>query len=404
MKKFVSVICLLALVSLLLSLPVSAAGEAESTGVTINVYNWGEYIANGEDGTMDINREFEKRTGIKVNYTTFDSNETMYTKIKGGGVSYDVIIPSDYMVEKMIAEGLVQELNFDNIPNYQYIDESLRTEPYYDPSGKYSVPYTWGTTCLIYNTKQVTEPVDSWDMLWNEKYKGKILMFDNPRDAFGIAQFKNGFSLNTTDENELKQCEESLKEQKQLADTVYEMDQTIEKMANGSAYIAPYYVGDAVRMYDSNPDLKIVFPKEGVNKYVDAMCIPTGAKHKAEAEAYINFLCDPEIAYENMLYVAYASPVTQAAERHKQDIAADYGEEWVDVFYPPESVKTEGFIKLPDETNRMMDEMWASIKTWHGGGSNTLVIVLVVVLFVVLAGGVILLRVRKKRRERELDE
>lgn len=178
---------------------------AEPTGVTINVYNWGEYISNGTEGSLDVNAEFTRRTGIEVNYTTFDSNESLYSKLAGGGASYDVIVPSDYMISKLMNENMLAELDFSNIPNFEYIDEQFRN-PDYDPENKFSVPYTWGTVGLFYNTDYVTEPVTSWSILWDEQYSGKILMFDNPRDAFAIAQERLGFSLNSTDESEWEQA------------------------------------------------------------------------------------------------------------------------------------------------------------------------------------------------------
>ena len=211
MKKTASLFLALFLLLSAAALPASAeeAGwdfsekypDAAPTGVTINVYNWGEYIANGTEGSLDVNAEFTRRTGIEVNYTTFDSNESLYSKLAGGGANYDVIIPSDYIVSKMIAENMLAELDFSNIPNFEYVDEQFRN-PDYDPGSAHSVPYTWGTVGLFYNTDYITEPVTSWSILWDEQYSGKILMFDNPRDAFAIAQARLGFSLNTTDESE----------------------------------------------------------------------------------------------------------------------------------------------------------------------------------------------------------
>ena len=188
------------LLAMLLLAPGAAAAEY-NPDVTINVYSWGEYIANGTDGSMDINAEFTRRTGIKVNYTTFDSNESLYSKLVGGGADYDVIVPSDYMVSRLIDEGMLLPLDYENIPNYQYIDEQFRS-PGYDPEEKYSVPYTWGVVGVFYNTRYIDE-VTSWESLWNDEYAGKILMFDNPRDSFAIAQFLLGQDVNTTDPEEI---------------------------------------------------------------------------------------------------------------------------------------------------------------------------------------------------------
>ena len=277
---------------------------AEPTGVTINVYNWGEYISNGTEGSLDVNAEFTRRTGIEVNYTTFDSNESLYSKLAGGGASYDVIVPSDYMISKLMNENMLAELDFSNIPNFEYIDEQFRN-PDYDPENKFSVPYTWGTVGLFYNTDYVTEPVTSWSILWDEQYSGKILMFDNPRDAFAIAQERLGFSLNSTDESEWEQAAMLLKEQKPLVQA-YVMDQIFDKMESGEAWLAPYYSGDAGTLVENNENIKFIVPEEGTNYFVDAMCIPATAEHKKEAELYINFMCDPEISGANMDFVGYA--------------------------------------------------------------------------------------------------
>lgn len=276
MKKGIVFLSALLMTALFAVTPL--AGSAEEETVTINVYNWGQYMALGEEGAIHVNEEFTKRTGIKVNYAIYESNEVMYTKLKTGGANYDVIIPSDYMIERMIKEDMLEELNFDNIPNFQYIDEGF-VNPVYDPENKFSVPYTYGTVGLIYNTKYVTEAPDSWEALWDEQYKGKILMFDNPRDAFGIVQALLGYNLNTTDEEALKACQEKLKEQKPLVQG-YVMDQVFQLMENEDAWLAPYYAGDFLTMYENNPDLGFVLPKEGFNKFVDAICIPKGAAHQ----------------------------------------------------------------------------------------------------------------------------
>jgi len=199
MRRTLSV--LICLVLLLTALPTAAFADKT---VTINVYNWGQYISDGTDDSIDVNAAFTEATGIEVNYMTYDSNETMYTKLKNGGSSYDVIIPSDYMIARLIAEDMLEEINFDNIPNYSLIDETYKNTSY-DPENRYSVPYTWGTVGLIYNSKYVDEAdVGSWDLMWNPKYSGKILMFDNPRDAFAISQFLLGVSINTQDSDELR--------------------------------------------------------------------------------------------------------------------------------------------------------------------------------------------------------
>lgn len=260
--------------------------------ISINVYNWGEYISTGADeGTLDVNTEFEKLTGIKVNYTNFATNEELYAKLKGGGASYYIVIPSDYMISKMIKEKLIQKLDFDNIPNFSYIMDNFRNMEY-DPENEYSVPYTWGTVGIIYDETVVDineEDID-WDLLWNEEYADQILMFDNPRDAFAIAEILLGYSLNTENPDELAAAAEKLKKQKKVVQG-YVMDEIFDKMGAGDALIAPYYAGDALTIMEENDSLNFVVPKSGTNLFVDAMCIPKSSKQKEAAEMYINFMC-----------------------------------------------------------------------------------------------------------------
>ena len=245
MKKVISVFLVLAT---LVCLCAGCGKSSEKT--TIYVYNWGQYISEGDDDSIDVIAEFEKKyPNIKVQYSTFDSNETMYAKLKNGGITVDVVIPSDYMIGRMRQEGMLQELNYDNIPNAQYIDASYRGMAF-DPEDKYSVPYTWGTTGIIYNSKYVDEAdVTGWELLWNEKYAGKILMFDNSRDAFGIAEYLLGYSVNSTDSAELQACADKLAEQKPVVQQ-YVMDQIFDAMENEEAWIAPYYAGDYLTMVE----------------------------------------------------------------------------------------------------------------------------------------------------------
>lgn len=327
--------------------------------VTINVYNWGQYISEGEDDTLDVIAAFEERyPNIKVNYSTYDSNETMYTKLANGGISVDVIIPSDYMVARMIQEDMLLELDFDNIPNYQYIDEAFRNTDY-DPENKYSIPYTWGTVGIIYNTRYVDEAdVTGWELLWNEKYAGKILMFDNSRDAFGIAQYLLGYSVNTTDEAALRACAVKLAEQKPMVQQ-YVMDQIFDSMENGEAWIAPYYAGDYLAMAENNPDLAFYMPEhQGFNLFIDAMCIPSCAREKAAAEAFINFLCDPEICGGNLDYLGYSAPETAAKAYMDPEMAQS------DIAYPSEETLAAGtsFAYLPEETSRLMEKLFMEVR------------------------------------------
>ena len=323
--------------------------------ITLNVYNWGMNMADGTDGTMDLVAEFEKRyPHIKVNMSEYDSNETLYSKLSAGGITVDVIIPSDYMIERMIAEDMLLELDFSNIPNYQYVDEQFRN-PDFDPENKYSVPYTWGTVGILYNTKYVDEAdVTGWELLWNEKYAGKILMIDNSRDAFGIAQYLLGYDVNTMDKAELDACANKLAEQRPLVQQ-YVMDQIYATMQNEEAYIATYYAGDCMLMMEENPDLAFYLPEDqGFNLFTDAMCIPKCCKEKEAAELFINFLCDPEISGANMDYICYASPLSEAKNYMEEYLAES------EVVYPSEEVLSKGtsYAYLSEEISRYVESLY----------------------------------------------
>ncbi|MBQ3257449.1 MAG: spermidine/putrescine ABC transporter substrate-binding protein [Oscillospiraceae bacterium] len=330
-------------------------------GISINVYNWGEYISTGADeGTLDVNSEFTKLTGIKVNYTNYATNEELYAKLKGGGATYDIIIPSDYMISKMIKEDMIQELNFDNIPNFSYIMDNFRNMAY-DPENAYSVPYTWGTVGIIYDETMIDIPPEEidWDILWNETYLDQILMFDNPRDAFMIAESLLGYSINTESEDELRDCAEKLKEQKRIVQA-YVMDEIFDKMGAGDALIAPYYAGDALTIMDENDSLNFVVPASGTNLFVDAMCIPTTSKQKEAAEMYINFMCEPDIAFANIDYICYSTPHSAAFEMLDEEVQND------PVSYPSQDFiadKTTVFVNLSDEANKTMQDLWTEMKS-----------------------------------------
>ena len=398
MKKLLS---LLMLTVLLLSLLSGCAGETDER-VTINVYNWGQYISEGDDGCIDVIAEFEARyPNIKVNYVTFDSNETMYTKMAGGGITVDVIIPSDYMVGRLIEEGMLRELNYDNIPNARYIDPDLETT--YDPDGRYSVPYSWGTVGIIYNTKYVDEAdVTGWEILWNENregeqldYAGKILMFDNSRDAFAIAQCRLGYDLNITDEAQLLECAKLLEQQRPVVQQ-YIMDQVFDLMENEEAWIAPYYAGDYLSMAGENEDLAFYLPQDqNFNRFIDAMCIPTCCENKDAAETFINFLCDPEIAGGNMDWICYSTPIPAAKEYMELD------EEMEAVNYEVEG--GTGYLALPRETTRYVDSLFMKVRngisleedgvsaTWLWTGIAALVLIVATV-------AILLLKKQKKKK------
>ena len=366
----------LVLVILLAALPTQASAAGT---VTINVYNWGQYISDGTDDSIDVIAEFEDAyPNIKVNYMTYDSNESMYTKLKAGGASFDLIFPSDYMVDKLIQEDMLEELNFDNIPNFQYIDASFKNLAY-DPDNRYSVPYTWGTVGIIYNTKYVDEAdVTGWDVFWNEKYSGKVLMFDNPRDAFAIAQFKLGYDINTEDSVALGLAAQSLRDEKPVVQA-YVMDQVFDKMERAEAWIAPYYAGDYLTMVEENPDLAFCFPEEGYNLFVDAICIPKGAEHKEAAEAFINFLLSPEVCAQNLEYLGYSAPSAAAKALMDPEMAES------PVAYPSEEVLARGaaFRALSEKATQEMNSLWLTVKTADTATTVYLILTAVAVVSVV---------------------
>ena len=345
MKKLFCVILALAMV-----LALAACGGGKADNGEVNVYNWGEYIDE------EVLEQFKDETGIKVNYTTYSDNESMYSTLKNGAAQYDVIIPSDYMISRLISEDGLEKLNFDNIPNYANIDDAYKNMEY-DPQNEYSVPYMWGVVGVVYNKTMLDYTPTSWDVLWDENLSGQILMFDNSRDALAIALEKLGYSLNTTDEGELKEAQELLVQQKPLVQA-YVMDQIFDKMEAGEAAVGPYYAGDAVTMMEENPDLDFFFPEEGSNYYVDAMCIPKGAANKDNAEAFINFMCDPEIMAANAEYIHYSTPSSAAKELLEEEFKNS------PISYPGEDVlkRTEVFVNLPQQTLDLYDSMWIDLK------------------------------------------
>ena len=333
--------------------------QGSNQQVTLNVMNWGMNIADGSDGTLDIVKAFEEKyPHIKVNYTTYDSNESLYSKLKGGGLTVDVIIPSDYMIARMIKEDMLLELDFNNIPNYQFVQENFKNTAY-DPENKYSVPYTWGTVGILYNTKYVDEAdVTGWDLLWNEKYAKKILMFDNSRDAFGIAQYKLGLDVNTTDKEELQRCADELAKQTPVV-RQYVMDQVFAAMEGENAWIAPYYAGDCMMMMENNENLAFYLPEnEGFNLFIDAMCIPNCAENKEEAELFIDFLSSPEISGANMDYIYYGSPIEGAKEFMDPELAED------PIVYPDEEILKNGtsYAYLPEDITRYVEELFMKLR------------------------------------------
>jgi len=327
----------------------------EYAGTTLNVFNWGEYISDGSEGSLDVNAAFEKLTGIKVNYMNYESNEQMYTKLKSGAVAYDVIIPSDYMIERLIAEDMIQKIDLSKIGNYQFIDEKYKNL-FFDEKNEYSVPYSVGMVGLIYNTTMVEEPIDSWTAMWDSRYTDNILTFSNPRDSFAIAQFLLGIDLNTTDKAEWDQAAEKLKEQNSVLQGRV-MDQVFNKMEAGNAAIAAYYAGDCLTMMDNNEDLTFVYPKEGTNIFVDSLCIPKNAQNYEAALMYINFMLEPEVALANAEYICYASPNTAVVEN------PDYSFYKNEYLYPAEGSEpiTQYFHDIPAEIRAYYEKLWEEV-------------------------------------------
>ena len=367
MKKWIS---LTLTAVMLLGLCLSGCGGKK--GLTMNVYNWGEYISDGSEGSFDTVREFEKwyqetyGQKVTVNYSTFASNEDMYSKISSGAVSYDVIIPSDYMIARMAQKGLLLPLNFENIPNYQYIEDTFKGL-YYDPDNQYSIPYTYGIVGVIYDANVVDEAdTGSWDLLWNEKYAGKILQFNNSRDAFGTAMYKLGIDVNTTDKASWDKAFDELLTQRPLVKS-YVMDEIFNMMESGEAAIGAYYAGDYFTMVDAQSesvDLQFYYP-ENTNFYVDAMCIPSCAQNKELAEIFINYMLSEDAAIANAEYTYYASP--NSIVYTNDGYIEEMGEDVMAVLYPELGSFAEEYNKLAyknldSETLSYLNTLWENVK------------------------------------------
>ena len=345
-----SVLMLAALV-----LPMSSCSDAN----TLVVCNWGEYMSTGADCDYDVIKEFEKTTGIRVKYVTAESNEALYSKMKTGSGKYDVIFPSDYMAERMINEGMLAEIDFANVPNFANIMDNWKGLDY-DPAQKYTVPYFWGTVGLIYNEKMLkkedlalVEDCRDWSILWSKNYPKQIMMFDNPRDAFGIALKQLGYSQNTIEEDQLREAAELLKEQQ----FYYAMDQFFEMMPSGSLAVGTYYAGDCMSVMAENPDLKFVIPECGTNMFSDAMCIPKTSTKKEMAEKFINFMLSPDAGKANTSYVNYSTPNKAVWDILDEDLKTS------EIAYPQINENWESFRNLPKETNSLITDLWNDIKT-----------------------------------------
>lgn len=313
------------------------------------VYNWGEYI------DPDLLTKFKEETGITVRYENFVTNEDMYVKLKNGGSKFDVIIPSDYMIEKMIKEGLVQKLDFSQIPNFQGVDKEILYKEY-DPKQEYSAPYFWGTLGIVYNKKMVHDPVDSWDILWNPKYQGEILMLDSSRDSLGVALTRLGYSSNSREKAQLEEAKDLLIEQRPLV-YAYLVDEMKDIMINEEAQLAVMYSGDALDAIRENPDLAYAVPKEGSNLWFDSMVVSKDAPNYDNAMKWINFMLDPENAALNSEYVGYSTPVLKAKELLPEEMRDD------PVAYP--DLSKLGHLEVfrdPGDFVTVYDEIWQDIK------------------------------------------
>lgn len=363
---------MMALLAAILLLVLCLTGCGGKDTLTLNVYNWGEYISDGSEGSFDTIREFETwyeetyGQKVTVNYSTYASNEDMYNKISSGAVSYDVIIPSDYMIAKMAEENLLHPLNFENIPNYQYIDDAFKGL-YYDPQNQYSVPYTYGIVGVIYDANVVDEAdIGGWELMWNEKYSGRIVQFNNPRDAFGTAQYKLGLDVNSSDKAMWDLAYGEMLAQRPLVYS-YVMDEIFNMMESGEAAIGAYYAGDYFTMVDAqaeNVDLQFYYPEQ-TNFYVDAMCIPSCAQNKELAEIFINYMLSEEAAVANAEYTYYASP--NSLVYNNATYLEDLGEDTIAVLYPElgnfaEQYNKMAFRNLDSETLDNLNTLWENLK------------------------------------------
>ena len=363
---------MMALLAAILLLVLCLTGCGGKDTLTLNVYNWGEYISDGSEGSFDTIREFETwyeetyGQKVTVNYSTYASNEDMYNKISSGAVSYDVIIPSDYMIAKMAEENLLHPLDFENIPNYQYIDDAFKGL-YYDPQNQYSVPYTYGIVGVIYDANVVDEAdIGGWELMWNEKYSGRIVQFNNPRDAFGTAQYKLGLDVNSSDKAMWDLAYGEMLAQRPLVYS-YVMDEIFNMMESGEAAIGAYYAGDYFTMVDAqaeNVDLQFYYPEQ-TNFYVDAMCVPSCAQNKELAEIFINYMLSEEAAVANAEYTYYASP--NSLVYNNATYLEDLGEDTIAVLYPElgnfaEQYNKMAFRNLDSETLDYLNTLWENLK------------------------------------------
>lgn len=396
-----------ALLAILPALPVSA------DEVTLNIYNWGEYLSYDDEECYDVLVEFEKYyeetygKSIEINYSEFDSNESLYAKIKNGVSGYDVIIPSDYMIARLADEGLLEELNFDNIPNYQYIGDAFKGL-YYDPDNLYSVPYTYGRVGIIYNSDLVAEEdvTGTWDLMWNDHYSGKILQFNNSRDAFGTAMYKLGIDVNTRDRAQWETARDELIAQKPILKS-FVMDEVFGEMMNGDSAISAYYAGDFLYMYEDNDALEFYYPSEGSNLFVDAMCVPKGCQNKEAAEIFINFMLSKDAAIANAEYIYYASPNSLVYEDPEYaEYMNSIHEDAMNILYPDDfdfhaEYDRYCFKNLDRDTLSMVNNLWEEVKLDDSLGATIYILCGLVILAII--GGIVRHVVVWKKRSKYYD-
>ena len=413
MKKAISLLLTLVLAAGSFALPTFAAEDKiqvtedisvsadydwtrfKGQGVSLNVYNWGLYISDGSDESVDVISAFEELTGIDINYTTFDTNESMYAKLKSGGAVYDVIFPSDYMLGKMANEGMLLPLNKENIPNLAGISE-LYLDKEYDPGNVYSVPYMWCMVGITYNKDMVDEAdlEQGWNLLWDPRYTGQILQFNNSRDCFAMALKTLGRSMNPTSTQDIDDALVKLQEQKPLVQA-YVMDEVFDKMEGGEAALAPYYTGDGLTMIAENPSLGMFIPEEGTLQCVDAMCIPASSQNQEAAEMFINYMCEMDVALQNALFVQYTSPVEAVRDLLPAELRDS------ELMYPdPELIERSEYPSvISDELNSAMDMAWSQMKSFDDTGNQWLVPVFLLVAIAMTVFNVWRRRARKKRRQ-----
>ena len=408
MKRFGWLYALLTLTVTLACVMIFSSCSDGGDVQTLYVYNWGEYISDGSEGSVDVNAAFEEyyyqKYGkkVSVNYSTYSSNEDMYAKINSGAATYDVIVPSDYMIQRMVTEDLLAPLDLSKIPNYANIDDAFKGENVYyedESDNVYSVPYFYGMVGVIYNESIVAEndeQIGSWELLWDTDYTGDILQFNNSRDAFGTALYYLGYDVNEATEAQWREALELLKVQKDVVQG-YVMDEIFNKMKSGSAAVAAYYAGDFLSMYEDNEDLAFFYPKEGTNFYMDAMCIPKSSQNYELALEYINFMCQEDIGVANALYTYYASPLTTVVNNTEyRETMEETHEDAMDILYGlADDVPSQAYLNLSPERLTLLNDLWEELKVESSIGTGIKVACAAIIgaLVVVIAANIL-----KKRR------